>query len=104
MSQIFFLTFIQFPKKFNFDEFHYVPAAKSFLALQENKNWEHPPLGKVFISMGIALFGDRPLGWRFMSTIFGSLTLVGMYVLALVLFRNRKTALWVALLTLSNHL
>lgn len=104
LSQIFFLIHIQFPRKPNFDEFHYVPSAKQFLELKENQNWEHPPLGKLIMSVGIALWGDRPLGWRYMSTVFGSLTLVGMYFLALVLFESESTALWVVLITLCNQL
>lgn len=32
-----------FPKTVNFDEFHYIPSAKQFLALTENQNYEHPP-------------------------------------------------------------
>lgn len=53
---------------------------------------------------GIAVFGDRPIGWRFMSTVFGALTLVGMYFLGWILFANEGVALWIAILTLSNQL
>lgn len=56
------------------------------------------------MAVGIKIFGDKPLGWRYMSTLFGSLTLVGMYLWALVLFKNRSTALFAALLTLVNQL
>jgi dolichyl-phosphate-mannose-protein mannosyltransferase len=104
VSQILFLINIQFPRGHNFDEFHYVPSAKQFLELRENQNWEHPPLGKLIMAAGIGLWGDRPIGWRFMSTVFGSLTLIGMYLWALVLFESESTALWVALLTLVNQL
>jgi dolichyl-phosphate-mannose--protein O-mannosyl transferase len=104
ICQILFLINIQFPKGHNFDEFHYVPSAKQFLAMTENQNWEHPPLGKILMAVGIQLWGDQPIGWRFMSTIFGSLTLVGMYILALVLFESEQAAIWVALLTLVNQL
>jgi dolichyl-phosphate-mannose-protein mannosyltransferase len=103
-SLVLFLINIQFPAGHNFDEFHYVPSAKQFLALSENQNWEHPPLGKMIMATGIALWGDRPIGWRFMSTVFGSLTLIGMYALGLVLFESEQAALWVALITLCNQL
>mgnify|MGYP007025237109 CR=1 FL=1 len=33
----------------------------------------HPPLGKLIISIGIAMFGMVPFGWRFMGTLFGVL-------------------------------
>lgn len=54
--------------------------------------------------MGIGLWGDRPIGWRFMSTLFGSFTLIGMYLWAIALFRNQRIAVWVALLTLLNQM
>lgn len=103
-SQILFLINIQFPRGQDFDEFHYVPSAKQFLELKENQNWEHPPLAKEIMAVGIAVWGDRPIGWRYMSTLFASLTLVGMYLWALALFRDEKIALWVALLTIVNQL
>ncbi|MCM2278300.1 MAG: phospholipid carrier-dependent glycosyltransferase [Oligoflexia bacterium] len=104
LSQIFFLINIQFPRGHDFDEFHYVPSAKQFLELRENQNYEHPPLAKELMAVSIGIWGDRPIGWRFMSTVFGALTLVGMYLWALALFRNERAALWVALLTLFNQL
>lgn len=103
-SQLAFLINIQFPRGYNFDEFHYVPTAKQFLELKVNRNWEHPPLAKELMAVGIAIGGDRPFGWRLMSTVFGALTLVGMYLWGLALFRDQRTALWVAALTLFNQL
>jgi dolichyl-phosphate-mannose-protein mannosyltransferase len=104
ISQLLFLINIQFPRGHDFDEFHYVPSAKQFLELKENQNWEHPPLGKLIMAVGIGIWGDRPIGWRYMSTVFGSLTLVGVYVWGLALFRNRRIALYAALITLFNQL
>lgn len=104
LSQLLFLINIQFPKGYSFDEFHYVPAALRFLEWKETQNWEHPPLAKLFMALGIALWGDRPIGWRFMSTVFGSLSLIAMYAWARVLFKSEKTALWVALITAVNQL
>src|SRR6478609_8381462 len=62
------------PKPF-FDEIHYLPAARAVLALSQPLNPEHPPLGKEILALGIALFGDRPLGWRIMPALFGTLGL-----------------------------
>lgn len=103
-SQILFLLFIQFPQKVNFDEFHYVPSAKQFLALVPNQNWEHPPLAKEIMAVGIGILGDRPVGWRIMSTLFGSATLVGMYLWGLAIFESPEAALWVALVTLADQM
>lgn len=58
-----------------FDEVHYLPPARAILELSRPLNLEHPPLGKEIIAAGIALFGDRPLGWRIMSALFGTLAL-----------------------------
>ncbi len=104
LAWIFFLIYIQFPKGLNFDEFHYIPSARQWLSGLQNQNAEHPPLGKLLIALGMALGGDMPFGWRWMSALFGGLTLSGTYLFALSLFRNQKVALWVVLLTLFNHL
>jgi len=41
-----------------FDEQHYVPDARSILAGNGTQRLEHPPLAKLFIAAGIAIFGD----------------------------------------------
>lgn len=99
-----FIVNIQFPRGHNFDEFHYVPAAKEFLKLGTNRNWEHPPLPKYFIAAGMALDEDRPFGWRWVSCVFGAITLAGMYFWALALFRQERLALFVTFITLCNHM
>ncbi len=63
------------PSKPYFDEVHYVPAARTLLALSHPVNVEHPLLGKELIALGIRLFGDGPLGWRVFSVLFGALGL-----------------------------
>lgn len=92
------------PLKANFDEFHYVPAAKELLSLNINRNWEHPPLGKYFIALGIVIGGDTPIGWRWMSVLFGTWTLIVTFFLALEVFENRRTAMIATALTYCNHL
>ncbi len=104
LSQVFFLIYIQFPRIFHCEEFHYVPSAKQFLELKENRNFEHPPLAKELMAVGIGIFGDRPIGWRFMSTMFGAFTLVGMFLWGLVLFQDLEMAWAVVLLTLFNQM
>jgi dolichyl-phosphate-mannose--protein O-mannosyl transferase len=63
------------PSSFYFDEVHYLPAARAILGLTHPANPEHPPLGKELIAAGIALFGDRALGWRAMPWLFGAIAL-----------------------------
>lgn len=59
-----------------FDEVHYLPAARQFVALFETGqgaylNPEHPLLAKLLIAAGMVLFGDNPLGWRIMPWLAG---------------------------------
>ena len=103
LSLALFLFHIQFPRSLNYDEFHYVPAAKKMLAQTQNSNWEHPPLAKYFIAMSIKIGGDRAVGWRLFSALFGSITILAMYYLGLALFREKTLALALALITLFNQ-
>ncbi len=59
-----------------FDEVHYLPAARALLDLSYLGNPEHPPLGKELMALGIALFGDKPLGWRLFSV---ALAVLGLF-------------------------
>ncbi len=104
ISEITFLVNINYPKTFNFDEVQYVPAAKGYLDYNELRNIEHPPLAKEMIAIGIAIAGDNPLGWRLSSTIFGALTLVGIFLWAFALFKNEEMALLSAGFTYFNQL
>lgn len=63
------------PTSFYFDEVHYLPAAREYLALGTFLNREHPLFGKELIALGIALFGDNALGWRLLPSVFGAVTL-----------------------------
>jgi dolichyl-phosphate-mannose--protein O-mannosyl transferase len=64
------------PSILYFDEVHYIPAAREWLAFLETgaghfRNREHPPLAKELIAIGMALFGDNPLGWRIVPWLSG---------------------------------
>ena len=56
----------------------------------------HPPLGKFIIAISIALFGDTPIGWRLMPTLFGLAMLPLGAVLGWYYFRERVGALLLA--------
>ena len=55
--------------------------------------WTHPSLGKLFIAVGIRIFGMTPFGWRFAGTFFGVLILAVLYVFAKRIFRRTDYAL-----------
>jgi dolichyl-phosphate-mannose--protein O-mannosyl transferase len=85
---------IGFPPRFTFDEHHFVPNARRYLVGEADDN-DHPPLGKLFIAVGLLLFGDNPTGWRAASLIFGLQTLVIAAALARALFADRRAG-WFA--------
>jgi 4-amino-4-deoxy-L-arabinose transferase-like glycosyltransferase len=87
-----------------FDEPRYIYAAREFIHRGINQNWSHPPLGKILIAAGIEIFGDRPMGWRLMSAIFGALILNAMFCLGLLLFREKRAAWVVVLLSFFNQM
>lgn len=75
-----------------FDEIYHARTAFEHLhgfAPYENT---HPPLGKVFIMLGIMLFGMNPFGWRIVGTLFGIGMLPLLYVFAKRLFKDTRCA------------
>ena len=82
-----------------FDEIYHGRTAYEFLhglPIYENT---HPPLGKTLISVGIAVFGMNPFGWRFMCVVFGSLMMPFIYLFGLRLTgKTRYACLAVVLL------
>lgn len=62
---------ISFRNSMYFDEIYHARTAYEFLnGLTAYEN-THPPLGKLLIAGGIALFGMNPFGWRIAGTLFG---------------------------------
>jgi len=63
-----------------FDEIYHGRTAYEFLnGLTAYEN-THPPLGKILISLGIAVFGMNPFGWRIVGTLFGIAMLPFLYL------------------------
>ncbi len=58
----------------------------------------HPPLGKVFMTAAIAIFGMVPFGWRFAGALAGVLMLPGLYLLAKLLTKRKSLGLMAMLL------
>ncbi len=75
-----------------FDEIYHARTGFEFLHGAVPYETSHPPLGKVFISWCIAVFGMTPFGWRFAGALAGILMLPGIYLLAKQL--TKKT--WIA--------
>lgn len=51
--------------------------------------WLHPPLAKLMQGLSIYLIGDNSFAWRLPSAIFGTLTILAIYLLASTLTKNR---------------
>ncbi len=69
-----------------FDEIYHPRTALEHLRLISPYEISHPPLGKLFIAVGISLFGMNPFGWRFMGTLFGVLMVPLIYIFLKNLF------------------
>ncbi len=75
-----------------FDEIYHGRTAYEFLHGLSTYENTHPPLGKVFISLGVAIFGMNPFGWRIMGTIFGIAMLPFLYLLGKRMTGNTPAA------------
>ena len=65
-----------------FDEIYHGRTAYEFLHSLTSYENTHPPLGKIFIALGVALFGMNPFGWRIMGTLFGIAMVPVLYLFA----------------------
>ena len=81
-----------------FDEVYHARTALEHLRLLPHSETTHPPLGKLLIGSGIALFGANPFAWRFMGAAFGILMIAAVYALGLQLFARRRWAFVAAFL------
>ena len=100
---VLFVWNIARPAVIYFDEAHYVPAARALLARSGPVNIEHPLFAKTLIAASIALFGDNALAWRLPSLMFGVASVVGLFWIALLLFKDLRCAVCAGLLLVFNQ-
>lgn len=99
VSLILHFATIARPTFLSFDEQYYVPAARNIIdGTNTTVRAEHPPLAQLLVTAGILLFGDNPLGWRFFSVIFGTLSIVLFYLICRQLGMPRGTSFLATLL------
>lgn len=65
-----------------FDEIYHGRTAYEFLHGLTSYENTHPPMGKIFIALGVSLFGMNPFGWRIMGTLFGIAMVPVLYLFA----------------------
>jgi dolichyl-phosphate-mannose-protein mannosyltransferase len=105
------------PKDYMFDEVYYAKDAKAIVDGRVGPNakknswepgdevsWPHPEAGKFAIALGIALAGDRPVGWRLSSVVAGVVLLCCIYPLARRLGLPRPWALAALLMAAADPL
>ncbi|AUG58294.1 MAG TPA: phospholipid carrier-dependent glycosyltransferase [Ruminiclostridium sp.] len=64
----------------------------------------HPPLGKVFMALGVLIFGMVPFGWRIMGTLFGVAMVPAMYAFGKKVFHDRFFAFSAAFLMMFDSM
>ncbi|MCX6020758.1 MAG: phospholipid carrier-dependent glycosyltransferase, partial [Chloroflexi bacterium] len=82
----------------------YITAARSYLDGAPDPNVEHPPLGKVAIAAGLALFGDTPWGWRSAAAAAGTSGVLLTYLFGVALWGRREAGLIAAALLTAESL
>jgi dolichyl-phosphate-mannose-protein mannosyltransferase len=86
------LWHLGFPNEIVFDEVHFVENQARHYLHGESFLDPHPPLDKLIIALGIALFGDHPWSWRIGNATLG-IALVGItYLLGRRMFHSRLAA------------
>lgn len=76
-----------------FDEVYHARTAYEQLHDIDPYECVHPPLGKIIISIPIALFGMTPFNYRLMGNIAGILMIIVMYFIGKTLFKKEKYGL-----------
>ncbi len=103
---------IEQPQDFYFDEVYHAYTAREYLhgniesyqfwAEVPDEGmayaWDHPPVAKLAMMGGMAIFGENSFGWRIGSVLTGVGMVLGVWALAKRLFKSRKIALLAAFL------
>lgn len=76
-----------------FDEVYYAGSAYECLNGMVMYERTHPPMGKILIAIGEALFGVTPFGWRFVGAVCGVLAVPLFFLLLYLLTANSRIAL-----------
>ena len=89
---------ISFMNSTYFDEIYYARSAYEYANGLDAYEWSHPPLGKIIITLPVAIFGFSPFTYRLMGNLFGIMMIPLMYILAKKIFKSRKWALLAGLI------
>ena len=81
-----------------FDELYHARTAYEHLNGLDPYENSHPPLGKVLIMLGIAVFGMNAFGWRIVGALVGIAMLPVLYAFGKRIFKKTEFALFVTVL------
>lgn len=81
-----------------FDEIYHGRTAYEFLHGLTSYENTHPPMGKILIALGIAVFGMNPFGWRIVGTLFGIAMVPLVYLFAKRLSKDTLMAAFACVL------
>lgn len=99
---------LDYPKVYVFDEVYHAYTAKQYLIGNKEAwspwgksteagtafEWLHPPIAKEIMTLSmLILHSSDAWAWRLPGVIFGILSIYLVYILALLLFKNKETAL-----------
>lgn len=97
----FFLRFynISFSPSFFGDESMHIPSAINYTekGIFGPDNWYHPPLKHLLLYVNIKIFGNNVYGWRMRNIIFGTATIIVLYLLAKEITGNLVVAFFSSL-------
>lgn len=92
---------LQLPPEKVFDEVYFPVFAHNYLTGTDFFD-AHPPLGKLIIATGIALFGNESFGWRIMNAITGSLLVLAIAGFTYDISKRYTAAFIAALLVITD--
>lgn len=87
-----------------FDEIYHARAAFEYVHQMTPSEVTHPPLGKLFLAIGILIFGMVPFGWRIIGTLFGVAMVPVMYAFGKKIFHDRFYAFCSAFLMMFDFM
>lgn len=81
-----------------FDEIYHARTGYEYIHGLYSYENTHPPLGKIFIAIGMMMFGVNPFGWRIMGTLFGILMVPLFYLFTKKVMKESWISILVTLL------
>jgi dolichyl-phosphate-mannose--protein O-mannosyl transferase len=99
-AAVFRLPGLGYPTEEYFDEVYHAKTALQYLRGEPPTEWVHPPLAKLLIAGGVAVFGYQPWAFRLVPALAGILLAPVFLLLALRVLPSERAALLATLLLL----